>query len=362
MRGTLTSRARLLAVILALGAPGLASGGACAQTVAEPLGDMTFGDKKGDPAYDLPAGQRLISAFGERPAFSPDGKKVAFIGASYGDAFEYDLATGRTRNLAAHAPHNGFLRVQYLGDGSLILLGPRTLGKTRAETRARHIELFWLDAAASRTPVPLRLTAWEGIATSRTSNMIAWSEAAHGEKDPMPASTTMKTGVVRVSRDGAVSVADIRDVLTTPATCLIEPQDFLPGDKGLTMPCYDFRKPDRPVTLVQSVDLATKMVTTYPTPAGLYGEVEGLFPDGRRTLVECAPDRRFSMEICSLDLQGARPRYLRLTRIMDYGQWKYGNPVVSPNGRTIAAQIGPAAVIDAGVGMGIVLMDAPRAP
>jgi hypothetical protein len=58
-----------------------------------------------------------------------------------------------------------------------------------------------------------------------------------------------------------------------------------------------------------------------------------------------------------LDLDPARPRFTRMTRITDYGRWKYGNPVVSPDGRHIAAQIGPADVADAGVGLGIVLMD-----
>lgn len=47
---------------------------------------------------------------------------------------------------------------------------------------------------------------------------------------------------------------------------------------------------------------------------------------------------------------------------MDFGRWKYGNPVVSPDGRTIAAQIGSADVIEAGVGQGIVLMRLPTRP
>jgi hypothetical protein len=41
---------------------------------------------------------------------------------------------------------------------------------------------------------------------------------------------------------------------------------------------------------------------------------------------------------------------------MDYGRWKYGNPVVSPNGRAIAAQVGSAEVID----IGVVLIDLPK--
>jgi len=64
---------------------------------------MPLGDKPGNPIQDMPPGQRLISAFGERPVFSAKGDKLAFIGKSYGDAFEYDMTTGRTRNLTSHA-------------------------------------------------------------------------------------------------------------------------------------------------------------------------------------------------------------------------------------------------------------------
>lgn len=344
------------ALVAAAGAL-LAAGLAFAQTAPEPVGEMRFGAKTGDPAYQLPPGQRLISAFGERPVFSPDGKRIAFIGKSYGDAYEYDLATGKLRNLTSHAPHEGFLRVQYLGDGSLLLLGPRTLGKTRTETRMTSIELFWLDAAATRAPAPLKLKAWEGVATSRETNLIAWAEGRMEPGMALPTATTLKTGVVEVA-DGAATVTNVREV-PIKADCVAEPQDFLPGDKGLAFPCYDFNRSDgRPGTLVLSVDLATKQIKVYPTPANLYGELEGLFPDGRRAFVECTPDRTTSMELCILELRTDNPKYLRLTHIMDYGQWKYGNPVVSPDGLTAAAQIGPAAV-EAGVGQGIVLIDLP---
>jgi hypothetical protein len=63
------------------------------------------------------------------------------------------------------------------------------------------------------------------------------------------------------------------------------------------------------------------------------------------------------MDLCVLDLDPAKPRYTRMTDIVQYGGWKYGNPVVRPDGRMIAAQVGSADVIDAGVGQGIVLMD-----
>jgi hypothetical protein len=39
-----------------------------------------------------------------------------------------------------------------------------------------------------------------------------------------------------------------------------------------------------------------------------------------------------------------------------FNRAKYGNPVVSPDGRTVAAQVGPADVVNAADGLGIVLI------
>lgn len=316
---------------------------------------LPLGSKVGNPIQDMPPGQRLISAFGERPVFSPKGDKLAFIGKSYGDAFEYDMTTGHIRNLTGHAPSEGWLRVHYLGDGSFVLLGPRIVAKTREETRFGRIQLFWMDGHGARSPVTLGRRVFEGIATSPRSNMIAWSEmtmAAGGK----PASTTVYIGRI-VPRGGAATLEDVRDIVTT-TECFVEAQDFLPGDKGLVMPCYYYGKsPNGAQTKVLSVDFATHKITDYPIPPALYGEVEGIFPDGKRTLVECAQDRAKGMDICVLDLDAAHPRYTRMTNIVQYGGWKFGNPVVRPDGRMIAAQVGSADVIDAGVGQGIVLMD-----
>ena len=358
------------------------AGGAVAQSAVAPSG---FGEpavapmlpadpahaQPGEPADHLPAGTRLISSFGERPAFSPDGKRVAFIGASYGDAFEYDIATGRTRNLTRHAPHQGFLRIHYLPDGSYLLLGPHSHAKTREETRFGRIELWWMDKDAARAPVRLRVHVYEGIAVSQTSHRVAWTQPlpkqAANSREARGA--TLFTGEVVVS-GGIARLEQIKEISSSfGSDCMVEAQDFLPGDTGLTLPCYHWSQPIagpgvtanpmNPTTDVIAIDFATRAITVFPTPRDLYGEVEGIFPDGKRTLVECTSDRTAGMELCVLELKTDHPRYTRITRILDWGRWKYGNPVVRRDGRQIAAQIGPADVIDAGVGEGIVLIDLP---
>jgi hypothetical protein len=327
----------------------------------EPVGTtMPLGDRPGNPTFQLPENVTLLSPFGERPEFSPDGTKIAFIGKSYGDAFAYDLASGTIRNLTSHAAHNGFLRVHYLPDGSFLLLGPRVPAATREATRTSAIELFWMDAQAKGPPVALQRTVMEGIAVSRTANIVAWAEI-HPLVPTLAEvkSSTVMRGTVVVA-NGRARLENVRRVLETDVNrCVVETQDFLPGDRGLLMPCYYFSAQSSRKTDVVSVDFATGQLTTYPTPARLYGEVEGMFPDGKRALVECSEDRAAGMDLCLLELRTENPRYTRLTRIMDFGRWKYGNPVVSPDGRTIAAQIG-AGDVEAGVGQGIVLMKLPK--
>jgi hypothetical protein len=354
--------AKVLAACALLAAPGLAVAQPQLDFSGAPLADeLPLGRKPGNPTLEMPAGQRLISAFGERPVFSPDGKKIAFVGESYGDTFEYDLKTGAIRNLTSHMAHKGFLRVHYLHDGSFLLLGPHVPAATREETRNKTIELFWMDAAASRPAVRLGPIVFEGIATSPRSNRIAWTETTpKGGTLAAVKGTALKTAEVVVS-GGSAKLINQQDVITT-TECLSEAQDFLPGDKGLTLPCYRFGSTVKggAATEVISIDFASKQITRYPTPPQLYGEVEGIFPDGKRTLVECSGDRSAGMDMCVLELKATGPRYTRITRIMDYGRWKYGNPVVSPNGRMIAAQVGSADVIDAGVGQGIVIIDLPQ--
>lgn len=328
----------------------------------KPLADeFPMGSTPGDPTYAMPKGQRLISAFGERPVFSPDGTKLAFIGHSYGDAFEYDMRTHKIRNLTAHMPNRGFLRVHYLHDGSILLLGPHEMGATMEETRRKRIELFWMDGEATIAAVPLKTILFEGVATSRSSNRIAWTQMQPTGTSMADAKRTILKTADVVVENGTARLANVQEV-STFTQCLTEAQDFLPGDKGLTMPCYHMNKAytGGTRTEVWSVDFASKAVTRYPTPPLLYGEVEGIFPDGKRTLVECSGDRSAGMDLCVLDLKTNNPRYTRITHIMDYGRWKYGNPVVSPDGRTIAAQVGSADVIDVGMGLGIVLIDVPE--
>ena len=51
------------------------------------------GTRDGSPEDNLPPGMTRLTHFGERASWSPDGKRIAFMEKSFGDAYEVDLAT-----------------------------------------------------------------------------------------------------------------------------------------------------------------------------------------------------------------------------------------------------------------------------
>ena len=77
---------------------------------------LAQGTKTGSPEENLPANITRLTHFGERASWSPDGRRIAFMEKSFGDAYEIDLST-RAIRLLTHYAHPGFLRVQYLPNG-----------------------------------------------------------------------------------------------------------------------------------------------------------------------------------------------------------------------------------------------------
>jgi hypothetical protein len=126
----------------------------------------------------------------------------------------------------------------------------------------------------------------------------------------------------------------------------------------MTFTCYE----PKGLASVMSIDLATRAVTNMSKVPGSYNEVEGIFPDGRYTLVEA--DRQCeqlggqrgsgNIDIWKLRLDGTGKDMVRLTNFNDYEGGKASNPVVSSDARFMAFQT--ARTTDAaGVGYGLLL-------
>ncbi|HEV8304568.1 MAG TPA: hypothetical protein VGQ25_06400 [Gemmatimonadales bacterium] len=324
-------------------------------SVGPPLGAQA--KSTGNPEEQLPREITQLTGFGERAAWSPDDKRIAFMGKSFGDAFEINLATRLTRLLTGHFRHAGFLRVQYLPNGDFFLIGARTFTDV-GTTRGRDQEMWVMTAAATAPPTPLNHKISEGVAISRTRMRIAWSNTHAQYPDVLAEGESALYTADIVYKDGVPQLVDTKEVLRARAPeCTLEAQDFRNDDTELIYTCY---RP--PFADVLGIDLRTGKVTTYRKLPEEYNEVEGISPDGEWTLVESSreqggPDRQNSrfIDIWKLTLEPNSRDFVRLTHWGDYEGYKASNPVVSNDGRRIAFQSARNNEA-AGVGHGIFIL------
>jgi hypothetical protein len=305
-------------------------------------------DQKGkSPADELPPHIRRVTWFGERADWSHDGKRILFLARTFGDVYEVELATGIIRPVTHHYFHAGYTRALYLANGDILLSGARTFDaqnpwKSRHEDSA---ELWVLKKDRSGPPVALRANCSEGPAVSRRTMRIAWTRhnAFH------LADVVYEGGKPKLS--GQKKVLDAKDL---PFKCGLETQNFRPPKENeLTFSAYGYQGTD-----VMGLDLKTGKVVNYSNAPNQYDEPEGIFPDGKHTLVEC--DRHCGkgaghIDLYKLALDGSG-RTERLTFFNDYPGYKASNPVVSDDGRFIAFQLARSKDV-AGVGHGIFVFD-----
>jgi hypothetical protein len=344
--------------------------------------DPNKGTLDGSPVDHLPDNIRLLDiqlpngGAPMRADWSPDGKRLVFLDAPFGDLWQYDLATGATRNLTeSFALHRGVLRAHHLTNGDLVLCALSERSADDPEGDRFRGELWVLQQPlGTRAPVRLGERCWEGIAVSKRpgSTRIAWNQSTI-DFTKMPdvlgealvGESKILTGRI-IYRDGRPMIADRtvaldkRDVsLDTPA---VEAQDFrsLPDrdanpDDELIFTAY-FHKGGQ----AMGVNLDTGAVTDYSPGSLFYEEAEGIDPSGRYLLVErdlaitFFPDM---VDIWRLPLDGSGA-FERMTTFDYYRGFGANNPVVSPDGTHMA--FGLKVEGEEGEGKGILLMDLSR--
>src|SRR5262245_2270426 len=243
--------------------------------------------KAGNPETNPPKNITQLTGFGERAVWSPDGKRIAFMSKSFGDAFEIDLQTRLIRLLTGHFRHEGFLRVHYLPNGDFFLIGARKFTDIRT-TRQRDQEMWVMKADAKSPPVPLDHKISEGVAISRNRIRIAWSNTHEQYPDLLARGESIVYVADVIYKDGTPALANKKEVIKSKTNeCTHEAQDFRNDDSELIYTCY--RSPQYADVL--GVDLRSGKSTTYRKLAGEYNEVEGIFPDGKWTLVESSRDQ-----------------------------------------------------------------------
>ena len=236
----------------------IAFAGACVAAASSIAQAQTF--RQGAPEQHLPPQITQLTGFGERAVWSPDGKRIAFMSKSFGDAFEVDLNTRLTKLLTGHFRHAGFLRVHYLPNGDYLLIGARDYTDIRT-TRDRDEEFWIMKSDARSAPVALGQKVSEGVAISRKRMRIAWANT-HGQ---YPDSLAEGESVIHMAdvvydSSGAPRLANVRELLRAKRPdCTLEAQDFRHDDTELVYVCYR----ERDKADVMGLDIASGKITTY---------------------------------------------------------------------------------------------------
>jgi hypothetical protein len=309
-----------------------------------------------DPLEHLPSNIEVLTHFGERADISPDNQRVAFMAKSFGDAMVINLKSREIRCLTCNVPAAVFLRVMHLTTGDYILIGPDHFENIHA-SRARDNELWFLSKQRGAKPVKFGQKMSEGVAVSKKSLKIAFSQTAEQAPDLAPGASRLIVADVDLSSNPRLinqkTVYESKD-----RNCVIEAQDFYDNDSKMTFTCYE----PGGLASVMGIDLQSGQVTNFSKAPGSYNEVEGIFPDGQYAAVEA--DRQCeqlggqrgagNIDIWKLRLDGTGKDFTRLTHFNDYEGGKASNPVLSTDGRFMAFQTarttGPA-----GVGYGILV-------
>ena len=341
--------------------------------------DPNKGTLEGSPVDHLPANIRLLDirlpddGRPMRADWSPDGRRLVFLDAPIGDVWEYELATGATRNLTGKFLPDLVLRAHHLTNGDLVLCAPTQRNAEDPEGDRFRGQLWLLKRPlGARAPVPLGESCWEGIAVSKQpgSTRIAWNQSSIDfTKVPdvfveaLVGESKVLTGLVRYDSAGTPTIADRAVVLdkrdVSPDTPAVEAQDFrrlndadADPDDELLFSAY-FHNGGQ----AMGVNLDTGAIADYALTSPYYEEAEGADPAGAYVLVE--RDLTVTLfpgmlDIWRLPLDGSGA-FERLTMFDYYKGYGANNPVVSPDGRYVAFSLKVEG--EEGEGNGILLLD-----
>ena len=305
----------------------------------------------------LPTFVTPVTNFGQRPDWSHDSRRIVFVEKTCGDVYEVDLFTREVVPLTHDFGHAGFTRALYLANGDILLSGARSFDMARpyAGRSEKNAELWVLRPGSGDPPTPLGTHCREGPAVSRIRMQINW---AVGDE--------FHVADIEYDADGEPYLANDRVVLTQADLpnpgWKIEAQNFRPGAEHELI--FNMYTPEGNVTsMTMGLNLNTGQVVHYSNRPEFYDEPEGIFPDGRRTLVESnrqnpqMPGMKNyqPIDLWILELDGSE-RMTRLTYFNDDPDFKSSQGVISDDGRFMAFQISRTRD-QTGYGYGILVMD-----
>ncbi|MFN2529816.1 MAG: TolB family protein [Pyrinomonadaceae bacterium] len=299
---------------------------------------------------------RRLTYFGERADWSHDGKRILFLEKTFGDVFEIELTTGVIRPITHHYVHEGYTRALYLADGNILLSGAREFSaQNPSVSRMNTAELWVLDKALDKPPVPLGERCFEGPAVSRTQMRIAWTVHHENYPDKMPEGVCQFWIADIENKNGGPRFVNKRKILDSRdlAFRLMETQNFRPPEEKELTFIAAYQGGD-----IMGLNLETGKTLNYTNTPGQFEEPEGIFPDGQYTTMETnrsEPGRNI-VDIWKLKLDGSNEAE-RLTYFSTgHSGYRATNPVISEDGRFMAFQLAKDGE-PTGVGHGIFIYD-----
>src|SRR5438270_6506633 len=211
----------------------------------------------------LPSNMEVLTYFGERADISPDNQRVAFMAKSFGDAMVIDLKSRAIRCLTCNVPGAAFLRVMHLSTGDYILIGPDHFEDIHV-SRTRDNELWFLSKERGARPVKFKERMSEGMAISKKSMKVAYSQVHDQAPDLPPGASRLITAEIAVQAGVPALVNKTVVHESKDNSCTIEAQDFYDNDTKMTFTCYE----PKGAASVMGIDLATKQVTNFSKAPG----------------------------------------------------------------------------------------------
>lgn len=292
--------------------------------------------KTGDPLEHLPGNIEVLTLFGERADIAPDGRSIAFMAKTFGDAMVIDLQTRSITCLTCAIPAAAFLRVMHLFNGDYLLIGPEHFDNPQAGKS--DSELWYLNKAKGSKPVKLGVKMSEGLAISKKGSKMVYTQSG--------ASPGISSQLIAADIDLSGPLPKLINQKTilqsSDKSCRLEAQDFFDADGRLIYFCYV----PNGTFQVMGLDLASGTSVNFSQRPDHFNEPEGIFPGGRWTTVESdwqctwlgGATGSANIDIWKLGLDGTGKDFTRLTRFNDYEGAKAANPVVSADGRFMAFQ------------------------